>query len=181
VRDLTETARGLWEETHTEALLSRLCKSLTFMVGASAAVVSRVDGPHLVDVVTHSLREVDIGDDSAYVISEFPITEEVLGNGRARSVSFLDEEIDFAEAFVLRELRMSCVLMVPLIVKAQAWGLVEIYDVRLRQFSSADQAIGEFLVSQAGLRLETIADAELDPSRPIPVWRLPASEANPPG
>ena len=106
----------------------------------------------------HALRDVDLGEDFAYLIDDFPVTQEVLETATVRSVSFLDDEVDSGEAFVLRELQMNAVMLVPLIVNDRSWGLVEIYDMRLRRFTPEDEALARFLVGQAGRRIEAIGE-----------------------
>ena len=102
----------------------------------------------------------------AYLISDYPVTQEVLDTEIVRSVSFLDDEIDSGEAFVLRELQMNAVMLVPLVVDGGSWGLVEIYDMRLRRFTTEDEALARFLVDQAGRRIESLAE------RSVPKRRL---------
>ena len=75
-----------------------------------------------------------------------------------KSISFLDDEVDSGEAFVLRELQMNAVMLVPLVVHGSSWGLVEIYDMRLRRFTSEDEALAWFLVGQAGRRIEALGE-----------------------
>ena len=65
-------------------------------------------------------------------IADFPLTAEVLRTAEPRAVSFADGDVDPAEAFILRELNMSALLMLPLRVRGTAWGLVELYEMRLR-------------------------------------------------
>ena len=175
VADMAEAATSLWAETDPHALLQRLCKALTFVVGGTGCVASRVDGPYLYDVARHALRDVSLGEGAAYLIEDFPLTAETLRTGESRSVSFLDADIDRAEAFVLRALEMSCVLILPLHVDGAPWGLVELYDVRLRHFSEVDRSIAEFLVDQAARRLETLGCASAEMPK-LPVVRVPPPE-----
>ncbi len=172
--DIANAARLIWDEPTTEAVLGRLAKTASFVVGATGCVVSRIaDGMYLYDIATHALRDTDLGPDWAYLIADFPLTEAVLRDRAPRTLSFLDPEIDPAEAYILRELGMSCVLLVPLVVAGEVFGLVELYDVRLRRFTSVDQAIASYLVEQAGHCIRTLgpSDGSLAPERPV--WRLP--------
>jgi GAF domain-containing protein len=82
----------------------------------------------------------------------------VLDTETIRSVSFLDDEVDSGEAFVLRELEMNAVMLVPLVVRGSSWGLVEIYDMRLRRFTTEDEALARFLVGQAGRRIDALGE-----------------------
>lgn len=155
-----EAAGAIWQERTPEATLDRLAKALTFVVGAIATQISRVDRGQLVDVAQHKLRDIDLGDDLAYLIDDFPVTKRVLETGVARALSFLDDDLDPAEAFVLREVGMNCCLLLPLHVHGGPWGLVELYDMRLRRFTPDDRAVAEFLVQQAARRLESFGELD---------------------
>jgi diguanylate cyclase (GGDEF)-like protein len=174
LEDAMTAATAIWDERTPEAVLHRLGRSLTFVIGATGAQLSRVDGNRLLDAAQHALRHVDLGDDVAYLIDDFPVTREVLAGGKARALSFLDDDLDPAEAFVLRGLKMNSCLMLPIHVHRQVWGLVELYDMRLRRFARDEVAVAEFLAGQAGRRLESLDDVP-DRPRPLPLFRLPST------
>ena len=153
-----DAAAAIWAEDSVGEVLERLGKAIAFVVGATATNISKVEGPRLADMTKHALRDVDLGEDFAYLIADYPVTQEVLDTATVRSVSFLDDEVDSGEAFVLRELQMNAVMLVPLIVHDRSWGLVEIYDMRLRRFTTEDEALARFLVGQAGRRIEAIGE-----------------------
>ena len=165
-------ATAIEAEENVDGVCGRLCKALVFIVGATACLASRVVGGYLVDATEHALREVWLGDEAAYRISDFPLTAEALRTGRPHVVSFLDGDVDPAEAFILRELGMNALLMLPLRVAGRPWGLIELYEMRLRRFSDDDVAIAQFLTSQAERRLESVGSAEAPGQRP-PVYELP--------
>jgi GAF domain-containing protein len=96
----------------------------------------------------------------------------VLESKEARSISFLDDDLDPAEAFVMRNLRMNCVLLLPLVVDDRSWGLIELYDMRLRRFTREQQAVSEFLVAIAARRIEALG-ARPPTRRLLPLYRLP--------
>lgn len=169
-----EAAGAIWEEGTVDGVLERLAKSTTFVLGASACSISRVDGDRIFDACRHALREIDLGLEGAYLIDDFPITKEVLNTGRSRSISFLDEDLDRGEAFVLRELRMNCCLLLSLKVEGRAWGLVEVYDMRLRRYEADEQAAAEFLAGHAGRRLALLGDGA-SRRRRLPLFRVPAA------
>ncbi len=177
--DALAATRALEAEETVEGVLGRLCKALVFVVGATGCQASRVVGAYLVDAAGHALREISLGKESAYRISDFPLTTETLRVGEARSVSFLEKEVDPAEAFILRELGMNALLMLPLRVRGETWGLVELYEMRLRRFNEDDLSLAQFLVTQAERRLEEIAPSAGKRERP-PVYELP-SDADEPG
>ena len=174
---LVEAAAGasaIAAEVTVDAVLERLCKTLTFVVGASGCYMSRVVGKKLIDAAAHSLREVDFSVGRAYLIDDFPVTKAALDAKQTRAISFLDEDLDRAEAFVLREFKMNCALLLPMVVDGESWGLVELYDVRLRRFTREQQAISEFLVSIAARRVEALG-AQSSVRRLLPLYRLPST------
>jgi GAF domain-containing protein len=171
--DAMSAAKAIAAEQTVEGVCSRLCKALVFVVGATGCSASRVVGDFIVDATEHSLREISLGDEAAYRIADFPLTADVLRTGESRAVSFVDGEVDPAEAFILRDLGMSALLMVPVVVDSRSWGLVELYEMRHRRFLEDDVAVAEFVVAQAAKRLETIGGAdEARRGRP-PVYELP--------
>ncbi len=178
--EVLAAAKAVEAENTADEVLSRLCKGLVFVIGATACQASRVVGSYLVDAEKHALREISLGDEAAYRISDFPFTAETLRLGEPRAISFLEGDVDPAEAFILRELGMNAMLMVPLRVRGRSWGLVELYEMRLRRFNEDDVAVAQFLATQAERRLEMIASVETTRQRP-PVYELPpgADEAGP--
>ncbi len=173
LRDAVAATEAIEAEDTTRAVCDRLCKALVFVVGATACAASRVDGDYLVDVTSHALRDVKLGRDAAYRISDFPLTAEVLRSAEPRAISFADGDVDPAEAFILRELGMNALLMVPLHVGGAPWGLAELYEMRLRRFTEDEESVARFLVSQAERRLEVVSANDPPPRRP-PVYELPS-------
>ena len=173
LRDAVAATEAIEAEDTTRAVCNRLCKALVFVVGATACSASRVDGDYLVDVTSHALRDVNLGRDAAYRISDFPLTAKVLRSAEPRAISFADGDVDPAEAFILRELGMNALLMVPLHVGGAPWGLAELYEMRLRRFTEDEVSVARFLVSQAERRLE-IVSANDPPLRRPPVYELPS-------
>jgi diguanylate cyclase (GGDEF)-like protein len=178
--DALNSARAIESEQTVEGVLERLAKGLVFVVGATGCQASRVVGAYLVDAARHTLREISLGHEAAYRISDFPLTAETLRLGEPRSVSFLEKQVDPAEAFILRELGMNAMLMVPIRLRGRSWGLVELYEMRLRRFNEDDVSLAQFLVSQAERRLEEIAPKGDTRERP-PVYELPADADEPGG
>jgi diguanylate cyclase (GGDEF)-like protein len=155
--ETASVAEALASESELDRVLVVLCRALTSALSATAAQVSRRDGERLVDLASYALRDVDLGTQTAYLVGDFPLTVEVFERREPRAMSFVDDRIDRAEAFVLRELGMNSLLMLPLLVGDAAWGLVEVYDVRMRKFEKADFAAAQQLVALAGRRLEELS------------------------
>jgi len=173
--DVVVASAAIDAEDTVEGICDRLCKSLVFVVGATACSASRVVGEYLVDATEHALREIWLGDAAAYRISDFPLTAETLRTGEPRAVSFVHGDVDPAEAFILRELGMNALLMVPLQVGGRPWGLVELYEMRLRQFTEDDVAIAGFLTAQAERRLDVVGAGSTPVLQP-PVYELPPDD-----
>lgn len=179
--DALAAAEALAAETTSDGVCDRLCKALVFVVGATACQASRVVGEYVIDAHEHALREIYLGDEDAYRISDFPLTEEVLRRREPRALSFVDGTIDPAEAFLLRDLGMNALLMLPLYVRDEPWALVELYEKRLRRFTDDDVAVARFLATQAERRLEVVSPPDEVP-RPFRVYELPdvVSRSRPP-
>ncbi len=108
-------------------LLEDLCRELCEQLGGSGCVISRVVGDLLVDLVefTSSGRRLQLG--HGYLISEYPLTREVLELREPRTVSVLDEDPEPNEVKLLGELGFASLLMLPLVVGDELWALVEVY------------------------------------------------------
>jgi GAF domain len=144
------------EQAPQEVLLV-LARALTGTLSATATVVSWiVPGDRLIDVARYALRDIELGTDAAYLLEDFPLTKRVLERREPVAMSFLDANIDRAEAFILRELGMNSLLMMPLVVRGEASALVEVYDVRLREFEAGDVDMARALVMAASRRLEEL-------------------------
>ena len=170
--DALEAADALAAEQTADAVCERLCKALVFVVGATACQASRVLGDYVIDSYEHALRDVRLGDGTAYRLTDFPLTEETLRERVPRALSFVDGTVDPAEAFVLRDLGMNALLMLPLYVRGVPWGLIELYEMRLRRFTEGDIRVARFLTTQAERRLEVVAGVD-DVPRPLRVYELP--------
>jgi diguanylate cyclase (GGDEF)-like protein len=156
--DLLDATSALWAAESTPAVLEVLARSLPYPLGAAGCAISRVEDGHIQEVTRHALRDVWLGEPVTYLLSDFPVTEEVVHAGVARAISFLDDDLDRAEAFVLRELGMSCCLLLPLRMHGASWGIAEVYDRRHRRFTEADEATAELLTRVAARRIEALGD-----------------------
>jgi diguanylate cyclase (GGDEF)-like protein len=177
--DAMAAAKAIEAEETVHAICTRLCKTLVFVVGATGCSASRVVDDYIVDATDHALREVSLGDEASYRISDFPVTAEVLRSGEPRAVSFADGDVDPSEAFILRDLGMSALLMLPVHVSGKTWGLIELYEMRHRRFGDEDIAVAQFLVAQAERRLEAVDDSDERLRRPA-VYELPDGEPSRP-
>ena len=150
----------LGREQTRGGLLQRAAGLLTELLDASACVVSRLDGDRVRDdaVVSHVPY---LAEDGAYLLDDYPETRAVLELGEARAAALSDVHVDPSEAFVLRRLGMHAVLMLPLNVEGEPWGLVEIYDIRRgRRFESLDTTIAGLVVAHVESLLAKLLHAD---------------------
>jgi GAF domain-containing protein len=78
-------------------------------------------------------------------VSDFPQTAEVLRAREPRALTLDDADLDPAEAVVLREYGFGSLLMLPLELDGNAWGLVEIYRKNRRAFTEDDVRVAREL------------------------------------
>jgi hypothetical protein len=126
---------------------------------ATACEISRVVGDLLVGLVELSPddgRRLDLGHE--YLISEYPLTQEVIERGEARTVSLREEAPEPNEAQLLEKLGFESLLMVCLPTATGCWGLVEAYaDEKL--FNDRDAAPAQKIAVVTGEQL-----VRLDPA-----------------
>jgi GAF domain-containing protein len=131
-------------------LLRRTCSETVEALDASAALFSRVIGDLLLELAesTKSGRTLQLGHE--YLIPDYPLTQEVIVSGEARTVSLFDEDPDPMEAALLAELGFDSLLMLPVHARGECWGLVEVYAVGRRRFDQEDVSRAAQIVARAG-------------------------------
>ncbi len=109
------------------AQLKQTLTSVLDATGADAGSISQLLGDVLILVADQAPPGRVLQTGHGYLVSDFPLTQEVLSERVARAVSLADERADEAEAKLLRELGFDALLMLPLVVEDGVWGLVELY------------------------------------------------------
>jgi len=149
-------AKALGEQTTIRGVLETACHGLVDTLDATACEISRVVGDLLVGLVELSPdgeRRLDLGHE--YLISEYPLTQEVIERGEARTVSLREEAPEPNEAQLLEKLGFDSLLMVCLPTATGCWGLVEAYaDEKL--FSEHDAAAAEQIAVVTGAQLDRL-------------------------
>jgi transcriptional regulator with GAF, ATPase, and Fis domain len=137
-------------------LLSGTARRLVEVIDtASACVISRVIGDLLVDLTQHSSTgRVDSGHE--YLVSDFPLTQQVIETGQPEVVVLSDPDADPAEADLLRLLGFESLLMLPLETSGTSWGLLEVYGDE-RGFTGADVEVASEVAAETGRKLEELA------------------------
>lgn len=131
----------------TEAAAPRLldvlqdrARELVTETAADACVISRVIGDVLVTVtsVITDGAPLDLG--QGFLISDYPATQAVIRTGVPAALSVGDGDVDPAEARLLGELGFASLLMLPLEVVGERWGLIELYRRSVPAFAANEIA-----------------------------------------
>jgi putative nucleotidyltransferase with HDIG domain len=157
---LVTASRAIAAEQVSQRMLRVASRELTLMLSAEACLVSRLEGGVLREVADYSTSQRQVARGLSYYLADYPTTERVLESKLPCSISFDDPGADPAELFVLRELEMQAVLLVPLVVETRAWGLIEIYDARARPFSGLERHLAELCAAQIGALLAGFEHAD---------------------
>jgi GAF domain-containing protein len=153
--DIGRSLEKLSSETTVSGLLNAACQDLATTLDAKGCSVSRTIGDLLVELG----QFVRLGDPlplALYLVSDYPLTREVLEQGEPRVVSRADPEADPAEAELLERLGFESLLMLPLRARQDTWGLVEVYRDG-REFGSTEIQTAAALVDGVG---ELLAELE---------------------
>jgi GAF domain-containing protein len=128
-------------------VLSAATRELVDTLDANACGISRVIGEMLILVAEHARdgRTLQLG--QGYLVSDFPETEQVLESREPRTLTVDDPDVDVAEETLLRELGYGSLLMLPLVLENETWGLVEVYRDEARTFSADEMTRASALLA----------------------------------
>lgn len=147
------SSEALQAETTIRGLLGTACREAVRLLDASACAISRVIGDLLVGLDEHTKAARPLAHGHEYLISDFPLTREVVETGEARWLSRLDENAEEHEATLLAKLGFESLLMVCLPASGGCWGLVEVYSEHGR-FGEEDAHLTERFAARTGELLE---------------------------
>jgi putative nucleotidyltransferase with HDIG domain len=150
---LVAFSRAVGAEHVSQRMLRVAARELTLMLNAEACLVSQVEGSLLKEVADYSSADQQVARGLSYYLADYPTTAAVLESGVPCSISADDTGADPAELFVLREMEMQAVLLIPVLVESQTWGLIEIYDTRTRVFSGLERYLAELATTHIGALL----------------------------
>jgi putative nucleotidyltransferase with HDIG domain len=150
---LVAFSRAIGSEQVLQRMLRVSSRELTLMLNAEASLVSQLEDGLLREVADYSSSDQQVARGLSYYLADYPTTAQVLESGVPCSISADDKAADPAELFVLREMEMQSVLIVPLIVEGRTWGLIEIYDTRTRVFSGIERYLAELAATHIGALL----------------------------
>jgi putative nucleotidyltransferase with HDIG domain len=157
---LVGAVRAISEERVSQRMLRVAGRELTQLLNADACLVSRLEDGLLCEVADYTRTEQQIARGLSYYLADYPATAAVLESRRPASISTADAGADAAELFVLREMEMNAVLLAPLVVEDDVWGLIEIYDSTSRTFSAAEWHLVELASTQIGALLAAFEHEE---------------------
>jgi putative nucleotidyltransferase with HDIG domain len=150
---LVAFSRAIAGEQVSQRMLRVASRELTLMLNGEASLVSQLEDGLLREVADYSCSEQQVARGLSYYLADYPTTAAVLESGVPCSISADDAGADPAELFVLREMGMQSVLLVPLVVEMRTWGLIEIYDSRTRVFSGLERYLAELATTHIGALL----------------------------
>jgi GAF domain-containing protein len=150
-----EAIERIGAETAVSQLLGVACRELAAQSGAERVSISRVIGDLLVELAHHERagRELPL---ELYLVSDYPLTKEVLDRGELRSAEQADPGADAAETALLQRLGYDALLMLPLRSAGRNWGLVELYAGSGVEFRDDAQERSAAIVAALEQRLEVI-------------------------
>ena len=155
--ELAAVSERLRSEDSVPGLLGITARGLVELLGARGCTISRVIGDLLVDLIQHrSTGEEAETLGHGYLISDYPLTREVIEQRRPETVFLGDPETDEREAALLRTLGFDALLMLPIEIHGEVWGLVEVYGDAGRRFDEQDVERVASLVQHVGGRLEQL-------------------------
>jgi transcriptional regulator with GAF, ATPase, and Fis domain len=113
---LVYLSRAIAAEQVSQRMLRVASRELTQLLDAEACLISQLEGGLLREVADYARSERQVARGLSYYLSDYPATAEVLESRLPSSISAADPGVDPAELFVLREMEMQAVLLVPLVV-----------------------------------------------------------------
>lgn len=125
---------------------STLCEALD----ADACSISRVLGDVLLCVTEHGPLGRTRAEGRGYLLSECPQTKRTLETGRPCAACLTDPETDPAEERLLRELGYAAVLLLPLELQGERWGLVEVFRETPRPFGAMEMRAAAIALADLG-------------------------------
>ena len=157
---LVAFSRAIAAEKVSQRMLRIASRHLTTLLNAKACLVSQVEDGLLREVADYACSTRQVARGLSYYLTDYPTTASVLMTGKLCSISADDPGADPAELFVLREMDMQAVLLVPIVVEGRGWGLIEVYDTRSRVFSGLERHLAEVAATQLGSLLASYEHEE---------------------
>lgn len=146
--DVASSLQKIEAEQSVSRVLYVACGELVELFDATFASVSRVIGDLLVELSGYR-RSGEQRALELFLVTDYPLTQEVISAGEPRVVQRSDPNADAAEVALLERLGFDSLLMLPLRSHGQSWGLVEIYCDD-REFPEEDIATAREILERVG-------------------------------
>jgi GAF domain-containing protein len=130
-------------------LLKSTAMDLVDELEAQACAVSRTIGDVLIMVTDLAPPGQTLQLGGGFLVSDYPLTQHVLATGRPLALTLHDPTVDPHEATVLRDLGFASLLMLPLELSGEPWGLIEVYRTEPLPFTDDDVRTAGAIVSRA--------------------------------
>jgi GAF domain-containing protein len=118
--------------------LTQMADELVVGLDADACAISRVIGDVLILVAERITGGGTLQQGEGYLVPDYPQTVLVLETRMPVALTLDDPDVDEAEASVLRQHGFGSLVMLPLELNDEVWGLVEVYRVGRRPFTAAE-------------------------------------------
>jgi GAF domain-containing protein len=135
-------------------LLTASARELVETLGAAGCAISRAIGDVLVLIAEHTDDGQTLQLGQGFLISDYPATRAVLEERRPATLSLADPDVDPAEAALLRDYGFDSLLMLPLELHGNVWGLIEVYGTSSRPFADADVEAAAAIASRTAESLQ---------------------------
>ncbi len=156
---LERATAALDNEQTVRGLLDTTCRVLVDALGASACTISRVVGDLLVGLVELAPGDGPLALGHEFLISDYPLTLEVVTGGDPRAVSLLESSPEPTEASLLQTLGYDSLLMLCLPANGTCWGLIELY-ANGDQFGESQARLAREIATHAGRLLERLEPSD---------------------
>jgi PAS domain S-box-containing protein len=157
---LFETSAVISTSLNVDQVLQATSRQITTALAADGCTISQWDRDQ--DVL---ITRLDYASDfdlwspeppgTIYHLDDYPSTRQVLESRRPCTALLSDPDADPAEVALMRQLGVRSLLMVPLVVRDQTIGLLEIQEARQeREFTSTEISLCQTLANLAAAALE---------------------------
>jgi hypothetical protein len=121
--------------------------------------ISRILGDVLVELAEFAGTRKTLYLGHGYLMSDYPLTRQVIERREARTVYAPDPDADPAEVALLHELGFTSLVMVPICAADDVWGLAEIYREGVHRFVNTDAQRATRLFEIVGDRVAELEGA----------------------
>jgi GAF domain len=139
-------------------LMRTAARAAADTLDGDGCAISRILGDVLIELAEFAGTRTTLYLGHGYLVSDYPLTREVIEQRQPRTVYAPDPDADEAEVALLDELGFSSLLMVPICARHAVWGLAEIYREGIHRFVNTDAERATRLFEIVGDRVAELED-----------------------